>query len=142
MPADGRNGRRPLGTLVRELVDESATLVRGEARLASMEIARAGSAIGRGAGLVAMGSVLVILGALSLVVALVLLVGDQWLPADRYWLAALIVFVVTGAVAAVLAIRGRARLAPSHIAPVDTAATLKENASWVKQQLTSGATSK
>ena len=142
MSADGRDGRRPIGTLLRQLVDESAALVRGEARLAAIEVARAASAIGRGVALVAMGSVLMILGGLALVVGLILLLGDQWLPADRYWLAALIVFVIAGAAAAVLAIRGRARLSPSHIAPVDTAATLKENASWVKQQLTSGATSK
>jgi uncharacterized membrane protein YqjE len=142
MSADGKNGRRPIGTLFRELVDESAALVRGEVRLATMELARSASAIGRGVALVAMGSVLGIFGGLALLVGLILLLGDQWVPADRYWLGALIVFVITGAVAAVLAIRGRARLSASHIAPIDTAATLKENASWVKQQLTSGATSK
>ena len=142
MAVDGRNGRRAIGTLLHELVEESAALVRSEARLVKLETARAGSALGRGAALVAMGSVFVILGTLALVVGLILLLGDQWLPADRYWLAALVVLVATGGTAAVLAMRGFARLSPSHIALADTAATLKENASWVKQQLTSGGTSR
>jgi len=85
--------------------------------------------------------VFLMLGALALVLGVILLVGDQWVPADLYWLAALIVLVVMGAVAALFISRGRARLAPSHLAPVDTAVTLKENVSWVKQQLTSGRTS-
>jgi membrane protein implicated in regulation of membrane protease activity len=141
MNIDG-NGRRAFGTLVRDLVDETARLVRGEARLAKLEVARAGGAIGRGALFVAFGSVFLMLGALALLVGLILIVGDQWLPADRYWLAALIAFVITAGVAALFASRGRARLSPSHLAPRQTAATLKENASWVKQQLKSGTTSK
>jgi len=35
MTFDGRNGRRGLGTLLRDLADGSAALVRGEARLIS-----------------------------------------------------------------------------------------------------------
>ena len=142
MTVDDTNGRRSLGALLRDLIDESAALVRGEAQLAKLETARAAGAIGRGVAFVALGSVFVILGALALVVGLILLVGDQWLPADRYWLASLVVLGITGAAAAVLAHRGLARVSPSHVAPIDTAATLKENASWVKQQLTSGATSR
>jgi uncharacterized membrane protein YqjE len=136
------NGRRAFGALVRDLVDETVALVRGEARLAKLEVSRAASAIGRGAALVALGSAFLMLGALALVIGIILLVGDQWIPADRYWLAALIVLIIMGGLAALFASRGRARLAPSHLAPVDTAATLKEDVSWVKQQLRSGTTSR
>lgn len=138
---DGANGRRGIGTLLRDLVEESASLVRGEARLAKLEASRAASAIGRGVAFVALGSVLMILGAVALVIGVILLFGDQWLPADRYWLAALIVLVVTGVAAALLAKRGLAQLSPSRVG-VETAATLKENASWMKQQLTSVTRSK
>jgi hypothetical protein len=141
MSVDG-NGRRAFGTLVRDLVDETVALVRGEARLAKIEASRAASAIGRGTALVALGSAFVILGGLALLIGFILLIGDQWVPADRYWLAALIVLIITGGLAALFASRGRARLAPSHLAPIDTAATLKENVSWVKQQLKSGTTSR
>src|SRR5580765_4017214 len=124
------NGRRAFGTLVRDLVDETVSLVRSEARLAKLEASRSASAIGRGAAFVALGSAFLILGTLALVIGIILLVGDQWLPADLYWLAALIVLIITGGLAAIFVSRGRARLAPSHLAPVDTAAALKENVSW------------
>lgn len=139
---DGPNGRRGIVTLLRDLVDESALLVRGEARLARVEAARAAHAIGRGVALVALGSALLILGALALVIGLILLFGDQWLPADRYWLAALIVTIVTASVAALLAKHGLAQLPPSHVAPRETAPTLEENLPWTKQPPVSGAKSK
>jgi len=142
MNVDGANGRRGFGTLVRDLVEESTTLVRSEARLAKLELARAASAIGRGSALVALGSVLALLGALAFIIGVILLIGDQWLPADRYWLAALIVVAATGVVAALFAKRGFARLALTRLGPAETATSLKENATWVKQQLTSGGTSK
>ena len=141
MSVDG-NGRRAFGTLLRDLVDEAAVLIRAEARLARLEVRRTVSAIGRGTAFVALGSVFLLLGGLALIIGVILLVGDQWLPADRYWLAALIVLVITGGVAALFAARGRGRLTPSHLAPTDTAETLKENATWVKQRLTSVTTSK
>jgi hypothetical protein len=141
MSADG-NGRRAFGTLVRDLVDETVALIRGEARLAKLEASRAASAIGRGVAFVALGSVFLLLGAITLLVGVILLAGDQWLPADRYWVAALVVLIITGGLAAFFASRGRTRLAPSHLAPVDTATTIKENATWVKQQLKSATTSR
>ena len=72
---------------------------------------------------------------------IVLLIGDQWLPADLYWVAALLVLVITGGLAAWLAKRGLSLLAPSALAPTETVTTLREDKEWLKQRLTSGATS-
>ena len=141
MTFDGRNGRRGLGTLLRDLADGSAALVRGEARLARIEIAQIATGIGKGTAFVATGAVLALLGSLSLLAGIVLLVGDQWLPADQYWLGALVVLVIAGAIAIVLARRGLSLLAPSQLAPTETVTTLKEDKEWLKQRLTSGATS-
>ena len=141
MTFDGRNGRRGLGTLLRDLADGSAALVRGEARLARIEIAQIATGIGKGTAFVATGAVLALLGSLSLLAGIVLLVGDQWLPADQYWLGALVVLVIAGAIAIVLARRGMSLLAPSQLAPTETVTTLKEDKEWLKQRLTSGATS-
>ena len=44
-----------------------------------------------GTAFVAIGAVLALLGTLALFTGIVLLVGDQWLPADLYWVAALLV---------------------------------------------------
>jgi len=141
MTFDGHNGRRSLGTLLRDLADGSASLVRSEARLARIELSQIATGIGKGTAFVATGAVLALLGSLSLLAGIVLLIGDQWLPADQYWLGALIVLVIAGAIAVVLVRRGMSLLAPSQLAPTETVTTLKEDKEWLKQRLTSGATS-
>ena len=141
MTFDGQNGRRSLGTLLRDLADGSASLVRSEARLARIELSQIATGIGKGTAFVATGAVLALLGSLSLLAGIVLLIGDQWLPADQYWLGALVVLVIAGAIAVVLARRGISLLAPSRLAPTETVTTLKEDKEWLKQRLTSGATS-
>jgi drug/metabolite transporter (DMT)-like permease len=141
MTFDGHNGRRSLGTLLRDLADGSAALVRGEARLARIELSQIATAIGKGTAFVATGAVLALLGSLSVLAGVVLLIGDQWLPGDRYWLGALVVAAIAGAIAVVLARRGMSLLAPSQLAPTETVTTLKEDKEWLKQRLTSGATS-
>jgi hypothetical protein len=135
------NGRRGLGALLRDLAEGSAELVRGEVRLARLELGGAVSAAARGTAFVAMGGVLLLLGTLASFTGLILLIGDQWLPRDLYWLGALLVALVAGGVAAWLAQRGRAALSPTALAPKETVATLKEDKEWLKQRLTSGATS-
>ena len=138
---DGHTGRRGLGTLLRDLVEGSTTLVRDEMRLAKIELNAAVKGISVGTALVATGATLGMLGALALLTGLVLLVGDQWLPKDLYWLAALIVLVVAGALAALFAKRGKSRLSPSQLAPNETLTTLQEDKEWLKRRLTSDATS-
>ncbi len=141
MTVDAHDGRRRLGTLLRDLAEGSATLVRTEVKLAQLEVSEVLTAIGRGTAFVATAVALALLGALSLLTGLILLIGDQWLAADRYWLAALIVLVLAAGIGVWFAKRGLAQLAPSQLAPDETLGTLKEDKEWLKQRLTSGATS-
>jgi drug/metabolite transporter (DMT)-like permease len=141
MVVEARDGRRSIGALLRDLAEGSATLVRGEVRLAKIEVGAAVSGIGTGTALVATGAVLALLGGLSVLAGIVLLIGDQWLPADLYWVAALIVLLIAGAVAAWFVKRGMSHLSPRQLAPDETATTLKEDVEWLKQRRTSGATS-
>ena len=136
------NGARGVGELLRDLARDGADLVRGEIRLARLEVEEIARDVGRGTAAVALGVVLLALGALTLVTGLVLVAGDQWLPRDRYWLAALVVVAVMGIVSALLAKRGAAALSPARLAPNETIETLKEDAEWVKHRLKSGATSR
>ena len=136
------DGRRGIGSLLRDLAEGSAELVRGEVRLARMEISAAASAAGRGTASVAMGGVLLLLGTLAFFTGLVLLIGDQWLPRDLYWVSALLFALITGGIAAWFAMRGRRALSPSALVPQETVATLKEDKEWLKHPLTSGATSR
>ena len=134
-------GRGGIGGLLRELAEGGTMLLRQEARLARMEVGEAAVALGRGTAFVAVGGVLALLGVLCLLTGVVLLIGDQWLPRDQYWLAALIVVVLTGGLAAWFVKRGTAALSPSELMPDETVATLKEDKEWLKRRLTSGATS-
>jgi uncharacterized membrane protein YqjE len=132
------NDGKGIGTLVRELADGSAELIRGEAKVARIEIAEMVKGIATGTGFVAIGGVLALLGGLSLMAGVILLIGDQWLPKDLYWVAALLVLLVTGGIALVFFKRGMSMLS---LAPDQTVETLKEDKEWLKRRMTSGATS-
>ena len=140
--AHSNDGRRGLGALLRDLAEGSAELVRGEARLARIELGGVAGAAAKGTAFTALGGVLLLLGTLAAFTGVILLIGDQWLPRDLYWLGALLVALIAGGVAAWLAQRGRKALSPSALAPHETVATLKEDKEWLKQRLTSGATSR
>jgi hypothetical protein len=127
------DSRRGVGALLRDLAEGSAELVRGEIRLARVEFGAAAGSAARGTAFVAVGGVLLLLGTLATFTGIILLIGDQWLPRDLYWLGALLVALITGGVAAWFAMRGRALLSPSALAPHETVATLKEDTEWLKQ---------
>ena len=132
---------RGIGALLRDLAEESAALARAEVRLTRLEVGGVARGIAKGTAIAGIGVVFALLGGLSLLVGVVLLIGDQWMPADRYWLASLIMLVITITIAAWLARRGAAFLSPSNLAPTETVTTLKEDSEWLKQRLTSGGTS-
>lgn len=136
-----RNDGRSLVALVRDIADGSASLVRGEARIARIEISEVVKGIATGTGFIAVGGVLALLGGLSLLAGVILLIGDQWLPRDLYWVAALLVVTVSGGIALLFARRGLSLLSPSALAPDQTVETLKEDKEWLKRRMTSGATS-
>ncbi len=137
-----RDGRRGIGALLRDLAEGSAELVRGEVRLARVELGSAVGAASRGIAFIATGGVLLLLGTLAMSTGIILLIGDQWLARDRYWLSALLVALLAGGVTAWLAQRGRRALSPSALAPHEAIATLKEDKEWLRQQLTSSAISR
>jgi hypothetical protein len=141
MPANGSRDSRAVVSLLRELAGGSAELVRNEVKLARIEFAAIAQALGTGTAAVAAGGVFALLGTLAVFSGLIFLAGDQWMR-DRYWLAALTVTVLIGGTAAFFAKRGLALLSPRQLVPDQTMATLREDKEWVKQQLTSGATSR
>jgi hypothetical protein len=106
---------RSFGELLRDLVHGSADLLRSEIRLARIELTAIASTTARGTASVALGAVLMLLGTLALAVGIVLV----------------------GAFAK----RGLAQLSPKQLMPDQTLDTLREDKEWLKQQLTSGATS-
>jgi hypothetical protein len=134
-------GSRGFGDLFRAFARDGADLLNQEAKLARLEIGSVAGQVARGSAHVMLGVVLLLLGGLSLIAGLVLLAGDQWLPRDSYWLAALVIVMIAAGIALWLAARGRSALRPAALMPVQTLETLKEDKEWLKHQRMSGETS-
>jgi uncharacterized protein YacL len=127
-PAGEDLRERPLGELLKQLSEETATLVRQELELAKAEIATTGKKAGIGAGLFGAAGVVGLL-ALGALTAFLILVLNTFMPA---WLAALIVTLVYGGVAAVLALRGRDKIKQAAPPAPQTVETIKEDIEWAK----------
>jgi len=125
---------QPVGELVKQLSEQTSTLVRQEMELAKTELAERGRAAGAGAGLLGGGGVLGLLAAGALTAFLILLLSE----AMDAWVAALIVAVVYGAGAALLALNGRDRIREGMPpAPEQTVESVKEDVRWAKTRATS-----
>jgi hypothetical protein len=130
---NGAGDRRGIGALIRDLADGGLMLVRRELLLARLELSAMVRAVGIGGALVAFGGVMALLGVLALFTGLTLLPGDQWLR-DQYWLAALVVMLVAGALAAWFVKQGLGMLSPAQLRPTQTLDSLKEDAAWLRYQ--------
>src|SRR5688572_5189493 len=97
---------RSIGDLVKQLAGQTSTLVRQEIDLAKAELTEKGQTAGKGAGLIGGAAVIGLLAAGALTACLILAL-DEVIPD---WLAALVVAIVFGAIAAVLALQGRNRI--------------------------------
>ena len=130
-PVSAREDDQSVGQLLRELSEETSTLVRQEVQLAKAELSEKAKQAGKGAGLLAGAAVMgvALLGAftafLIAVIALALSV----------WLAALVVTMVYAVVVAVLALAGRSALRKATpVKPEQTIDTVKEDVQWAKTQ--------
>jgi uncharacterized membrane protein YqjE len=128
---------RPLGELLRQLSEETTRLVRQEIELAKAELTQKGRQAGIGAGLFGAAAAIGFL-ALAALTTCIILALDAVLPA---WLAALLVAVVYGVIAAVLVLRGRAKVRQAvPPVPEQTVETVKEDVQWAKTQMRSDKT--
>jgi uncharacterized membrane protein YqjE len=133
-PGPGDLRERPLGELLKQLSEETTRLVHQEIELANAELTEKGRQAGMGAGLFGAAGVAGFLALAALTTCLILAL-DAAMPA---WLAALLVAVVYGAVAAVLALRGRAKVRQATPpVPEQTIETVKEDVQWAKTQMPS-----
>jgi uncharacterized membrane protein YqjE len=127
---------RPIGELLKDLADQTTTLVKQEIELARAELTLKAKQASRGAGLLAGAAVVALLAAGALT-ALLIIVLDEFLA---LWLAALIVAVLWAVVALVLASAGRAALKQATPPAAQTVETVKEDIEWAKTRTGSGET--
>jgi MFS family permease len=99
-------GDRPVGDLIKQLSEQTSTLVRKELELARAEMTQKGKAAGLGAGMFG-GAGLFGLFAFGALTACFILALAEAMDA---WLAALIVTVVYAAIAGVLALTGKSKV--------------------------------
>jgi MFS family permease len=120
---------RPMAELVRQLSDQTTTLVRQEIELAKAEMTAKGKQVGIGAGAFG-GAGLVGLYAVGAITACLILALST---AVAGWLAALIVGVVYAAIAGVLALVGKKKTqAGAPPVPERAISSTKEDVEWAK----------
>jgi uncharacterized membrane protein YqjE len=137
MEENRNNNLREHGTgeLLKELSDHTTTLVRKEIELAKAELGEKGKKAGQGAGMFGGAGLFGVFAFAALTTAIIAALDS----AMELWLAALIVAVVYGAIAAVLALQGRNKVQEAG-PPVPEQATesVKEDVQWAKTQARSG----
>jgi len=128
---------RPLGELLKQLSEETTRLVHQEIELAKAELTQKGKQAGMGAGLFGGAGAIGFLALAALTTCFILAL-DAVMPA---WLAALLVAVVYGAIAAVLAMQGRKKVKQATPpVPEQTIETVKEDVEWAKNRMRSDRT--
>ena len=126
-----QNEERSLGDLFSELAAETGTLVRQEVSLAQAEITAKATTVGKNIGFLAIG------GAVGYAAVLALLAGiiiglSNFVPA---WMAAILVGLVVGAVAFFVISSALEELKKTNLKPEETVESIKEDAQWLKNQL-------
>jgi uncharacterized membrane protein YqjE len=119
---------RPIGELLKQLSEETSTLVKQELALARAELEQQGKRAGVGAGMLGGAGVAGLLTLGSLTALLIALLDT----AMTTWVAALIVTVLWGAVAGVLALQGRTKIKEATPPAPQTVETVKEDVRWAK----------
>jgi hypothetical protein len=134
-----RRDDRSIGQLLKELTQESSTLLKQEVDLAKTEMSEKASRLGANLGEVAVGGSVAFLGAIALLLAVVYgltsLLNKFMSLGVAAWLAPLIVGVVLAAIGYSLVKKALATLKQEGIAPTKTTQSLQENKEWLKQKI-------
>jgi len=120
---------RPIGDLLKQLSQETTTLMKQELDLARAEVAQKGQRAGKGAGMFGGAGVIGFLALAALTAALIMAI-DKAVP---NWAAALIVAAVYAAIAGVLALQGRNKVKEATPpVPQQAVESVKEDVQWAK----------
>ena len=130
--APGGGAEPGLGELVKQLANDTTTLVRQEVSLAKLELGQATKKVGKGVAFLAVGGSLVLVGLLTLVAFLVMVLADMF--DDKPWLGALIVGLFFVGVGAMVALSARKELYASSLAPTETLNTLRDDKQWAQNE--------
>jgi len=122
---------RPLGDLFGDLATDMSNLVRQEITLAKVEITQKAKYVGRNVGYLVIGGAVAYAALLATIAAIIMLLAKV-VP---HWGAALIVGVVVGGIGWLLIGKATTALQQADLTPRETVETLKEDATWMKEQI-------
>ncbi|HEY0515223.1 MAG TPA: phage holin family protein [Thermoanaerobaculia bacterium] len=134
-----RKDDRSIGQLLKELTQESSTLLKQEVDLAKTEMSEKASRVGANLGEVAVGGAVALLGAIALLLfvinGLASLLSKFMSEGIAVWLAPLIVGAILAAIGYSLVKKALANLKHESITPQKTTQSLQENKEWLKQKI-------
>ena len=122
---------RPLGDLFGDLATDMSNLVRQEVTLAKVEITQKAKYVGRNVGYLVIGGAVAYAALLAIIAAIIMLLAKV-VP---HWGSALIVGVVVGGIGWMLIGKAMMALQKADLTPRETVETLKEDATWMKEQI-------
>jgi len=126
-----QNDERSLGDLFSELAAETGTLVRQEVALAQVEITGKATRVGKQVGYLAVGGAIGYAAMLAIMAGIIIGLSN-FIPA---WVAALLVGAVVGATSFFLISSAIERLKETNLKPEESVESIKEDAQWLKNQL-------
>lgn len=124
---------RSLGDLFSELASDTSNLVRQEVALAQVEITDKATRAGKNVGYLVVGGAVAYAALLTLLAALVIGLADLF--DISVWIPALIVGLVVGGVAFWMITSALDALKNMNFTPQQTVESLKEDAEWLKDQV-------
>lgn len=130
---ENRREEQSLGELFGDLAREVSTLVRQEAALAKAELSQKASRVGMHVASLAAGGAVAYAGFLAIVAAIIGLLAEAGLD---WWVSALIVGAIVGAIGGFLVMKGIKALKSEDLTPRQTIESLKEDAQWARRQTT------
>src|SRR5215207_5227524 len=122
---------KPLGDLFSDLATEMSSLVRQEVALAKVEVGQKAKYVGRNVGYLVIGGAVAYAALLAIIAGIIMLLAKV-LPG---WGSALIVGAVVGGIGWLLIGKAMMALQQTDLTPRETVETLKEDATWMKEQI-------
>ena len=129
---------RSITDLLKELRDETTTLLRQEVALAKTEMSEKAAKAARNAAYAGAGTLMIYLGVLfglaALTVGLAIVLGQWRLGWQAWWLAPLIVGVSIGVIGCAVTAKGVRTLKRQSLVPEKTVGSLQEDKQWLQER--------
>ncbi len=122
---------RSLGDLFSDLATETGNLVKQEVALAQTELTVKAVKVGKNVGYLVVGGAVAYAALLAFIAALIIGLSNLMSP----WIAALVVGIVIAIAAVILILSALSALKNTGLTPTQTVETIKEDAQWLKDQM-------